>query len=360
MAAALLGGFALAACTGLSSEARWPTPLERITTHASFVADPALNGRRPGTPGHERAAAYLVEHLESIGLEPAFVDADGGLTYRQWFRIGESGPTVANIAGVIPGRGELADRYIVLGAHYDHIGHGDGPRLIRDRTRGGDVHPGADDNASGVAALLAAAEMTHRRRTNRARPVDPRSSMPPPPQRSVLVTFFTAEEAGLVGSRYLLDASRFGAANVDAMINLDMVGRLDDQSTLHVWGVGTASDNQWVVVTDLAEGVGFEVVGEPSGWGPSDYASFTDAGIPAIHLITLNNDDYHTPDDTFARLNLEGIARVAELVNLMVPFLDDVLPFRFAETGPMPHPFDAGTPPVSGAARSGSLVPVDR
>ncbi|HEV2854443.1 MAG TPA: M20/M25/M40 family metallo-hydrolase [Thermoanaerobaculia bacterium] len=204
----------------------------------------------------------------------------------------------ANVVGVV--RAGAADRLqgaVVVGAHYDHLGRGDTGSLLPDSNQ---IHNGADDNASGTAALL---EVARRLRGERERL-----------RRDVYVIAFSGEEAGVLGSTAFTRHPTAGLkmSDVAAMLNMDMVGRLQG-NVLAVIGVDTAQE--WRSVVPLAcerEHLACTLSGE--GFGPSDHTPFYAAGVPVLHFFTGAHDDYHKPSDDADKINAAGGARVAGLV----------------------------------------------
>ncbi|MBX3386382.1 MAG: M28 family peptidase [Phycisphaeraceae bacterium] len=198
-----------------------------------------------------------------------------------------------NVAGLLPGRGDLAEQVIIVGAHFDHVGYGytGGSRS----NELGVIHPGADDNASGTTGMILAADLLSRAYAQLPSDIS---------ARSILFIGFSAEEMGLIGSRYFVRNNPFSATAVYAMLNLDMIGRLRDRK-LEIAGTGTAKGLRDLVVP-LFEEAGFEVNAQPGGRGPSDHASFYAADIPVLHLFTGLHDEYHTPRDTADLINHEG------------------------------------------------------
>jgi hypothetical protein len=193
----------------------------------------------------------------------------------------------------------LADETIVIGAHYDHLGHG-GPGSLAPWTR--DIHNGADDNASGTAALL---EVAHRLATRSEKP----------PRRMVFIAF-TGEERGLLGSAHYVKEPLFPLEKTVAMINMDMVGRLVDDK-LVVYGTGTAEGFD-SLVDRLNEKYNFKITKNESGYGPSDHTSFYAKGIPVMHLFTGTHRDYHRPSDDYDKINVEGMREEVDLVEDIV------------------------------------------
>ncbi len=210
----------------------------------------------------------------------------------------------ANIAGVIEGKGELADEWVVIGAHYDHLGLGTGATgRSRAGANTGLVHPGADDNASGVAGVLQAAEDLSRAYAMLPYDAD---------ARSILLLFFSAEEMGLLGSKAFVADGPIDSESVAAMLNMDMIGRLN-RGSLEIMGSGTAEEFA-TMLDPYWEEHAFRVKETKSGVGPSDHASFYRAGVPVLAFHTGTHDDYHMPSDTPDTVNPHGGARVAALV----------------------------------------------
>jgi len=210
-----------------------------------------------------------------------------------------------NVAGLLPGRGDLADEFIVIGGHYDHVGYGHfGSRW---GARGaGHIHPGADDNASGTAGVLLLARVLSKMYAEL--PEDQ-------PVRSIVFMGFGAEESGLNGSRYFVQnppMSIGGISNVVAMINMDMIGRLRE-GALSLGGTGTAIGFEDWLAPYLAES-GLNVTTSRGGTGPSDHASFYNAGVPVLFAFTGLHTEYHTPDDKAHTINYAGGVAISALV----------------------------------------------
>ena len=212
-----------------------------------------------------------------------------------------------NVVGMLPGRD--SSRTLVLGAHYDHLGMG-GPSSLAPNLRA--PHVGADDNASGVSAILTTAQ----RLGLKAR----RGWMP---EHSIIVTAFSGEEIGLVGSAHFCDDPPRLLETIEAMVNLDMVGRLRDDK-LQVMGVGTAAEFP-ALAANVNTGVPaahFDLKTSQDGYGPSDHQSFYKKNIPVLMLFTGAHADYHKPSDTWDKINATGLARVAAYTQALVESLD--------------------------------------
>ncbi|MFG0274727.1 MAG: M28 family peptidase, partial [Phycisphaerales bacterium] len=203
-----------------------------------------------------------------------------------------------NIAGVLPGKGALADEWVVLGAHYDHVGYG--RYGSRTPNRRGEIHNGADDNASGTAGVLLAAERLKAQY----------DALPDGAEaRSVLFLLFSAEEMGLLGARHFVSEPSIPIESITAMVNMDMIGRVRDDK-LQVFGVETADGfRDWLEPRFASSG--FDIEASGGGAGPSDHAAFYSEGLPVLHLFSGMHDVYHTPDDDYWTINVEGGVQVA-------------------------------------------------
>jgi hypothetical protein len=199
------------------------------------------------------------------------------------------------VVGVLPGRGPLAGQVVVLGAHYDHLGRGGAGTGSLDPDSLGVIHNGADDNASGTAALLEAARLLRGRLQGE--------------RRTVVFVAFTAEEAGLIGSGWYVQHPLQPTDSVVTMINFDMVGRLRNDRLLAL-GAETAPEFP-ALLDSLNARYGFALHASGDGWGRSDQASFYAARIPVIHFFTDLHDQYHRVSDDAELINAPGIARIA-------------------------------------------------
>jgi hypothetical protein len=246
-----------------------------------------------------------------------------------------------NVVGLVPGIDtKLKNENIVIGAHYDHLGFGHFGTLAPSSE--GQIHHGADDNASGTAALLGIAE---------------RMSQPAgKPVRTVIFVAFSGEELGLFGSRYFVDHPPFPLSTTKAMLNLDMVGRLRDKR-LTVFGTRSAKELSGIV-TEEARRVGLEVR-ESDGVGRSDHMSFYNKKIPSLHFFTGSHPDYHRPTDTWDKVNAEGMAKVTELVLATAQRIaDSNEPLQFA-TLPSQPPSNNPAETRSYGAYLGSIPDMD-
>ncbi len=207
----------------------------------------------------------------------------------------------ANVGGILPGHGELAQEWVVIGAHHDHVGHG----ALGGVSPGnhGQLHPGADDNASGTAGVLVLAKKLSEAYADAPDNAD---------LRSVLLLTFDAEEAGLHGSRYFAKHPSIDPATISLVINMDMIGRLRSH-TVSVLGTATA-EGLPEVLEPLFQHSGLTVSVNGGGSGRSDDASFHRIGVPALHFFTGMHREYTTPADQAYTVNPAGAEEILDLV----------------------------------------------
>lgn len=206
------------------------------------------------------------------------------------------GKTLKNVVATVDGIGPLANEALVIGAHYDHLGRGGWGSLAIGATD--EIHNGADDNASGTAVLLEAARLL--------------GSQPETPRRRIIFIAFSGEELGLYGSKRYVEDPLVPLDQTVAMINLDMVGRLRNQQ-LTAYGTGTAAEwPAWLEAAAARDRL--EIISRPSGFGPSDHASFHEHNVPVLHFFTGFHREYHRPTDDADKLNLTGMRQITNLV----------------------------------------------
>jgi len=265
----------------------------------------------------------LKEKIDATGKPASMPISDGSTTLQVNLR--ENRQRTENIVGVLPGADpSLNDEKIVIGAHYDHLGLGHFGAL--DREAEGKIHPGADDNASGVAVLLDLARRL--------------AQLPAKPARTVIFVAFSGEELGLYGSRYYVEHAQ-SLASIKAMLNLDMVGRLRENH-LTVFGARSGANFSNLVSADARQ---LELdINESDDVGRSDHLSFYVKKIPVLHFFTGNHGDYHRATDTWEKLNIEGMAKVSDLVMLTaLKIADTKEPISFVSL-PSHPPESAGRP----------------
>jgi hypothetical protein len=218
------------------------------------------------------------------------------------FEMGVRQAPVRNVVGILPGSGRLSDQYVIVGAHYDHVGLGGEGSLAPGTVA---VHNGADDNGSGTVGLLEIAKQLSARTTA--------------DRRGIIFIAFAAEERGLLGSEFYVKHPPIPLGQCVAMINLDMIGRMGD-GTLTVYGTGTALEfPTWL--DRFAATYGLELTKEPAGFGPSDHQSFHEAGLPVFHFFTGLHNQYHRPTDDLELVDFPGLTRITGYVADLIDFI---------------------------------------
>ena len=249
-----------------------------------------------------------------------------------------------NVIGVLEGSDPvLKKENIVIGAHYDHLGRGgEGSGSLAPRS--GEIHHGADDNASGTAGLIELARVF--------------SAQRPRLKRTVIFIGFGGEEEGLLGSNYYVNHPLTPLSNTVAMINMDMIGRMKD-SKLTVGGVGTAKEWRQII----GQPNDFALQLNEDGFGPSDHSSFYGKQVPVLFFFTGTHTDYHKPSDTFEKINYTDEARILGLVARIVRDVDGAdqrLSYTTAKSNPAPRTGGfrvyLGTIPNYGEGSDGLLI----
>lgn len=285
-------------------QAKEPDSVEmRLKRNVAYLADAARLGRGAGTEQEKEVARYLYNQLIDAGVT-MLTPKEG-----EDFYIAQNGDTLhsQNVIGVVEGYDpELRNEYVVVGAHYDHLGTS---VLKRDGRDVEQIYFGADDNASGVATLLEV-----------AREVASQHFMF---RRSVIFALFGAEEMGMLGSWYFLNRSFGYVDNIVAMINLDMVGRSGRENAIQVF-VSEANVEMLEIVNDLS-GRALSIVPKytPTDHFPSDHRNFYEKGIPAVLFTSGMHRDYHTVRDTPDKLDYGQMERLAEYVSAMTEVLSN-------------------------------------
>ena len=306
LAALLIGG-----CTPVS-----PATVAGAPTASPVVSSPLLDdvrilsgddmqGRDTGSAGGERARTYIVSRLEAMGVQPASFGRLQPFEAPGRTREGVKRFSGVNIVGLIPGT-RVADRYIVVTAHYDHVGINDGQ-----------IYHGADDNASGVATML---ELARRLKAD-------------PPEHSVLIVALDGEERGLLGAREFVKAPPVPLASVSLNLNFDMTARAETDGHLWVTGGYQHPDLRRILEPTPAQGaVSFafgkdtpQDTGENNWVEASDHAAFHAAGVPFLYMGVDYHPDYHRPSDTFERIDPAVFTNATDLAIAGFHALDKAL-----------------------------------
>lgn len=270
-----------------------------------YLASEALAGRLTGTPGNDSAAAYIARRYAALGLRPM---SDGYLQRFVARPPSHTGPSPSlptqNVFAVLPGRDPaLRGEYIVIGAHFDHLGTSTDGALDPDVK--GAVRRGADDNASGTAAVLELARLL----------------AAAPTRRSIIFANFSGEEEGLLGSAYFVEHSPVAIDSIAAMLNFDMVGRLKNDKLI-VYGILTAKELPSLLDSATAN-AGLRITAQGDGFGASDQSSFYAKDIPVLHFFTDLHDDYHRATDVPEHINAAGEARVVAVAERVAREIGD-------------------------------------
>jgi len=307
-----------------------------LMAHVRWLSDPSREGRGIGTKGLDAAADYVAEQLRKAGLAPGGDDGTFFQSFETTRTPSGASATLRNVVAVLPGtKPEWKGQSVLLTAHYDHLGRGWPDVHAGDE---GKIHPGADDNASGVAVML-----------ELARSLAAAGPLP----RAVVFVAFTGEEAGLLGSRHYVEHPTFPLDKVMGVINIDTVGRLGG-GKVQVLAAGTATEWPHIFMgSSYVTGVESTMV--PETLESSDQKSFIDRGIPAVQVFTGPHADYHRPGDTADRIDARGLVRVATFVKEGLVYLaerEEPLTSTIASgAGGAPATPRGGAPASSGSGR---------
>lgn len=310
----LVFGLLIGSCDGPPSDESLLTSFKK---DIGFLAAEERGGRAIGTEGEQQAAEYLAEEFDKLGLQPMGTDG-----FFQEFTVSKpSNPHEEAVIGTdgagITGRNVIAyldkkaEKTIVIGAHFDHLGMGGQGSLHRGDSA---IHNGADDNASGTAALLALAKVFKYETL----------------KSNILFVAFSGEENGLWGSNYFVKNPTLDLKTINYMINMDMVGRLNEEKSLAIYGVGTSPS--FSKVLDPINADSLKLVPSESGVGPSDHTSFYLQDLPVLHFFTGQHADYHKPSDDADKINYEGLVQVVRYISRLVAQLDTEPKLAFTKT----------------------------
>lgn len=290
--------------------------LAQLKSDVSYLSNDSLEGREMGTIGEIIAATYIAKRYAEIGLiKKGSADTSYFQSFTKKTKLHPhdydfSGPVLSgrNVLGLIDNNSTST---IVVGAHYDHLGWGAEGSLHTGEKM---IHNGADDNASGVASLLYLAEELSNHKLN----------------YNVLFVAFTGEEKGLLGSNYFMNNLSMEASSIDFMVNMDMVGRLDENRRLAVYGVGTSPS--FIPAINQIESPVFQFKMDSSGVGPSDHTSFYIKDIPVLHFFTGQHAQYHRPEDDVELINFNGLYDVSHFIEKLILSLNQEDKLAFNKT----------------------------
>ena len=292
--------------------------IQEIQVDVVFLAwADLLQGRQSGEEGEAMAADYLANRFEEIGLKKGAGEMDNWFQFFD-FNYSENPHSTdkgvekkgRNVIGFIDNQ---ANSTIVIGAHYDHLGLG--MPMASLHTGDPAIHNGADDNASGVSAMLYLAKGLARSEAK---------------NNNYLFIGFSGEELGLYGSKYFTNNPTIDLSSINYMLNMDMVGRLNQERTLAVYGVGTSPT--WKEKLEQVNNGNFKIKTTESGIGPSDHTSFYLKDLPVLHFFTGQHSDYHKPSDDSELVNYKGIKDIADYMLALIESIDDSGKLEFTKT----------------------------
>lgn len=277
---------------------------QRIKKHISYLASDELKGRGTASPEEILAANYIAAEFKKSGLKAFNNSYLKAFTFKKNLNphdtstAGVEERTAYNVVGFIDNK---APYTIVIGGHYDHLGLGHDHNSL-DANPEGKIHNGADDNASGTTGVI---ELANYFASNKK--TEP---------YNFLFICFSGEELGLLGSKKWCDNPDIPLSDINYMINMDMIGRLNDSTkTLMIYGVGTSP-----VFVPLLDSIktGMHLKKDSSGVGPSDQTSFYLKDIPVLHFFTGQHSDYHKPSDDAEKINIKGEAEVLNFIATLI------------------------------------------
>lgn len=264
-----------------------------------YLCSPNLEGRMSGMKGNETTATWISQKFQAWGLQPQLQTF--GVRVLNEHKEKSSGRS-SNIIGVLPGNHPtLRSETIVVGAHMDHIGYG--PAMSQAAGRR-EIHPGADDNASGTVVLMAIAKAS--------------SLLKGQNNRTIVFIAFSGEEMGLYGSKHYVDNPLH--PNTVFMLNMDMVGRYNNKGTLSCLGAGSSPEVR--AICESLKGYTFRANCTSGSGGGSDHAPFYQKHIPICFLHTGQHNDYHTPDDTPDKIDYNGLTLISKFGTHLVWEID--------------------------------------
>ncbi|MBS7231311.1 M20/M25/M40 family metallo-hydrolase [Flavobacterium psychroterrae] len=288
--------------SGVAVNAQNSIDAKTFYKHDKYLSSDKMEGRFPGTKGNNNAADYIKKYFKKYGLK----EFSGN--YYQSFKlfvkeginkVKSDTVTTQNVVGYIEGSDHnLKNEFIVIGAHYDHWGWGGKGSSSKNKEVIA-IHNGADDNASGVSALLCMAEELSKSAVKL--------------KRSIIFVSFSGEEQGLLGSKYFVNHLPVKKEAVKVMLNMDMVGRLNAEKQIYMGGAGTFPDGV-ELMKKLGDNSGLNPVIHAGEVGGSDHISFYKAGISVIGFHTGGHPQYHTPEDDIDLINTEGGALVTKYI----------------------------------------------
>jgi len=290
--------------------------LQQLRVDVVYLASDLLEGRETGKPGEALAADYIASRFAQAGLTPKGKSGAWFHTFDFKFKanphdtLGSEPRSGKNVVGYLDNGAKTT---VVIGAHYDHLGLGmPGSSLHAGEPA---VHNGADDNASGIACMIYLAEHLKKSKAK---------------NNNYLFIAFSGEELGLYGSKNFTSEPTIDLKTVNYMLNMDMVGRLNEEKVLAVNGAGTSP--VWKEELAKISVGGIKVKTSDSGVGPSDHTSFYLKDLPVLHFFTGQHTDYHKPGDDSHLVNYPGLLEVSQFIAQLIENLNDKGKLAFTKT----------------------------
>lgn len=290
---------------------------KNLKKHISFLASDDLKGRLTGSKEEKIAADYLSKQFKSFGLKPY----DNKNYFQDFTYTVKTNPNDSLVVEKNSGRNVIAfldnkaSKTIIIGAHYDHLGLNEHNNSTKPNSKG-EIHNGADDNASGVAGVLELAKMYSQNKTIE--------------NANYIFALFSGEEDGLIGSKKMAESIKSLHPNIVAMINMDMIGRLEAKKEMTVGGIGTSPEFSKII--ERNKPAGFNLALDESGIGPSDHTSFYLKDIPVLFFFTGTHSDYHKPSDDEDKINYYGVTNIVNYVFRVVNDLSNQSKMEFTKT----------------------------
>lgn len=310
--------FSMFSCSKKNTTGMFSSAMTNMQEDVIVLADDNMEGREVGTPGERKAAAFVEKRMKALQLkgmgENGYYDSFEKIIKANPHSM-EASPDDEKIEGLNV-VGELDNgigKYIIVGAHFDHLGYGGAGSLAAGVKA---IHNGADDNASGVAMMLALADMLNSNGIQE--------------NHDIVFIGFSGEEKGLWGSNAFAKAHNELIGSSSFMINMDMVGRLNEERALAINGTGTSPSFKDAL--EKNNKYNFDLVMSESGVGPSDHTSFYLEDLPVLHFFTGQHEDYHKPSDDADKLNYAGMKDVASYIYHLIMDLDKTDDLTFTKT----------------------------
>ena len=275
--------------------------VSRLQGDIITLASDEMEGREPGTNGEIKARDYIISRMQEIGLTPK--GTDGFIQAFTYFEKPNQNKRAVQAHNVIGFIDNGAEKTAVITAHYDHLGYGGSGSKYKGSS---EIHNGADDNASGTAALL---ELAHIIKNNNIKE-----------HNNFLFIAFSAEEKGLLGSKYYVMNPSLNLNEINYVLNMDMLGRMEPGMALTIEGLG--SSLIWESSLKEIECDAFPLTLKKRENGPSDHAPFYEAGIPALHFWTGKHDDYHKPSDDAEKINFRAESQIISFIENLIFLID--------------------------------------